>query len=289
MRHMKILGLCLLAVAAVAAATSASAFASEPSIWQCGAAAKSGKTYLGHYSVKNCPESSFHAEGGQKYEFEEWFLGTKTGGTGKKGKAKELKAKGAKHIGANLEIVHIGGLFCTSTAAVGEFNGPKSADKVVATFKGCELLHKPCESEQAGIKEGEIRTFALKAEIGYIDAAEHLVGAAFSAESGTYLAEVHCKEIALRVSGSVIGEAEMGAKSPYNKFSKELTLKFEQAGGRQECNKGHECVLLEGVPGEHKLETEAATWPEKTGWGEQFPSAEEDIVEGKGEELYLKA
>jgi hypothetical protein len=286
MRHMKLWGLCMLAALAVAAVATASAAASEPSIWQCGAAAKSGKKYLGAYTEKKCATKSATHEG--KYEFEEWFAGTKESGTGKKGKVKALKAKGAKGIGANLEVVGVGGLYCSKTEATGEFNGPKTAKNIVAKFSGCELLHKKCESEQVGIKEGEIKTFPLKAEIGYIDAGEHLVGGAFSPETGTYLAQMHCAEIGLRVKGSVIGEAETGPSSPYNKYSKDLTLKFEQAKGEQRCNKGHECYLLEGVPGEHKLLSEASNWPEEN-WAGAFQSAEEDTIEGKGEELYLKA
>jgi hypothetical protein len=281
----KLLGSCLLAATALAAVAAANASASEPSIWQCGAAKKEGKKYTGGYTEKKCATKSATKEG--KYEFEEWNLGSKTEKTGKEGKVKEFKAKGAKGVGANLEIVGVGGLSCSKTAATGEFTGPKEAGKVVATFTGCELLHKSCKS--LGSSAGEIKTLPLKAEIGYLGYLEpHLVGAAFFPESGSYLAEMECgEELEFRVSGSVVGEVETGAKSPYNKFSKELTVKFEQSAGHQKC-KEKECVLLEGVPGEHKLLTEASKFGTHN-FAEAFPSAEEDIVEAKGEELYLKA
>jgi hypothetical protein len=293
MRHVKIIGLCLFAGVVVAAIGSASASAALPEIYQCGAAAKVAGKYTGHYVGKHCGESEkatkAEEEEGKtnKYEFEPFNVGSKTEKTGKEGKVTKFKAKGAKGIGANLEIAGVGGTYCTKTSAEGEFTGPKSAGKVVATFTGCELLHKKCQN--AGAKAGEIKTFPLKAELGYINTAEHLVGAVFSAESGEYLAHFECgEEIELRVSGSVIGEVEMGAKSPYNKFSKEVTILFEQSAGHQECRGGKECVMLESVPGEHKLLTAAANYPMEN-FSSGFESGEEDTIASKGEELYLKA
>lgn len=279
MKRLKLLSLCAFVAFTVATVASASAWASEPSIWQCVKAPKEGKKYKGNYNDKKC--SSPNAAGEGKYEFEEWSL------AGKAGKVGKLKAKGVKGIGANLEVVGLGGVYCTGTSAEGEFTGSKAGGKLVATFTGCELEKKPCKS--AGAKAGEIKTFSLKAELGYIDAAEHLVGAAFSAETGSYLAQFECGEtIEMRVSGSAIGEVETGAKSPYNKFSKEVTIRFEQAAGHQECRGGKECVLLEGGPEEHELLTELANYGQEN-WGAPHESAEEDIIAGKGEELYLKA
>lgn len=288
MRSMKLLGLSLLAALALAAVATATASASEPSIWQCVKASKNAeKKYTGGYTDKKCSAESPTHEG--KYQFEEWFLGNKEAKTGKQGKVKELKAKGAKGIGANLEVIGLGGVFCAKTAATGFFNGPKSARDVVATFSGCELEHKPCKSLQAGTKSGEVKTFPLKAEIGYLSAAEHLAGAAFSPESGLYLAQFECGgEQELRVSGSVIGEVKTGESSPYNKFSKSVTIAFEESAGKQECRGGKECLSLEGVAGEHKLEVELSQAGQEV-FGPRTQAGEEDTIEGKGEELLLKA
>lgn len=185
--------------------------------------------------------------------------------------------------GANLEFEGIGGFTCSTTAAEGELTGPKTAGNTVITFTGCELLHHKCESEQAGVKEGEIKTNPLKAEIGYLGYIEpHLVGVALFAE-GAYFAEFHCTEIAYRWSGSIIGEIETGASSAYNKFSMNLTLRFEQAAGHQEW------VTLEGVPGGHVLVTETSDWPSPKEWSLPMATGWETTVSETGEDLYLKA
>jgi hypothetical protein len=296
--------LCLVVVCAVGAFAAAGAWAGgPPAVWQCGAAAKSGKTYTGHYTSKKCvgAPGSHQVESGGKYEFEEWLLGTKEDGLGKKGKAKEMSAKNAKGTGANLEIVGEGGLNCTKAGLLkpakkgegAQFTGPKSAGKIIATFSGCELLHKSCKSLQPGVAPGEIRTFPLKGELGYLNYIEHgLVGVAFSPESGTYLAHMECaNEIEFRVSGSVIGEV-VKAGGPYNTWAKGFKLKFFESNGHQECQGGLSkpvlCETLEGVPGTHSLLTELANYGEEN-WYETFVSGEEATIEVKGEELYLKA
>jgi hypothetical protein len=256
MRRLRIIGLCVVALLALGAVAASAAMAEDPAIYECAKAAKEGKTYKGHYSSKKCEASSYHAEGGQKYELQEW----------NKAKPKAFKGKGG---GANLEIEGVGGVTCTKSSNTGQFTGGKSAGKITAIFTGCLLHSDPCTS--AGAKSGEVKTKALDGVVGWISKAKEEVGVELKAEAGLYEAEFVCGELNLRVSGAVIGLV----KPPYNHFTKEVTLVFEQSGGVQKPTK------LEGGP-TAGLFTEIDE-------GVKHPSAESTEVTGKGEELELQA
>lgn len=262
---------CAVAALAVGAVTAAGASASEPALFQCVKASKNAeKIYTGGFEDKKCSTANPLHQG--KYELEEWFLGSKELKTGKQGKVKQFKGKGK---GANLEVKEIGGITCTSSADTGEFNGPKTAAKILVTFKGCELNHHQCQNTATA---GEVKTNALKGEIGYIEGgkAKHEVGVALTSESSPYEAEFHCGELELRVHGTVIGLVI----STQNAFTKEASLLFQQSNGEQAIKH------LEGGPLDILL-TEAR----KTGgeWGTPSESGESTETTGKGEELELKA
>jgi hypothetical protein len=259
-------------VLALTAVTASAATAAEPALYQCVKASRNAeKHYTGGYNDKACSEPNGTHEG--KYELEEWFLGSKEAKTGKQGKVKAFKGKSK---GTNLEVKELGGISCTSSADTGEFNGPKSAAHILVTFKGCELAHHQCQNTAT---LGEIKTNALKGEIGYVEggASRHEVGVALTAESGAYEAEFKCGELELRVHGSVIGLVT----STENAFTKEATLLFQQPGGEQRIKK------LQGGPTDVLL-TEArktgGEWP-----GEGAESGEALETTGKGETLDLKA
>jgi hypothetical protein len=271
MNKIRLIFACAVAALAVGAVTAAGASAAEPALYQCGKAAKNAeKHYTGGFNDKACSQANLSHAG--KYELEEWNLGSKALKTGKEGKVATFKGKGK---GANLEVKEIGGISCTSSADTGQFNGPKSAAKVLVIFKGCELNHHQCQNT---VTAGEVKTNALKGEIGYIQggAAKHEVGVALTAESGTYEAEFRCGELELRVRGTVIGLVT----STQNAFTKEATLLFQQSGGEQRIKH------LEGGPTDVLL-TEAR----KTGgeYGSPAESGESTETTGKGEELELKA
>jgi hypothetical protein len=257
------LAVCALAVCAVATAT---AQAAEPALFECHLLKENTKTkaFEGKY-VKGCKVEATEkqiTEKLNKYEIEE--------GAGK-GKVFKGKSKGA-----NLEVKGVGGVSCTSSTDTGKFTGPKAASDIVVVFKGCELAHHKCDNTAIA---GEIKTNPLKAEIGYVEGgkAAHEVGAALSAEAGTFEAEFTCAELTLRVSGAVVGLVT----SPKNAFTKEAKLLFEQSAGVQRIKK------LEGGAELH-LATEV-----KTSAGGEFGAAAEsgESVEStsKGEELELKA
>lgn len=256
----------LAAVAALvfAAVAAASASAAEPALYECATAAKVGKKYTGTYTDKKCSVEATEAEKAEgkknKYELKEGI-----------GKGKEFKGKG---VGANLEVVTLGGVACSSSSDVGKFTGPKAAGGVVVTFKGCELSGHKCENTG---KAGEVKTNALKGEIGYIEKATHKVGVDLSAETGLYEAQFHCGELTMRVSGSVIGQVT----SPINTFTKVATLVFTQSLGKQHVQN------LEGQPKDTLVTELAGAGGEN--FGTPLESGESTEVENKGEELELKA
>lgn len=259
MKWMKTVVLCLLAFAALGSVASAAASASEPALYECAKAPKVGKSYTGGYNNKTCTEVNGTHEG--KYELQEGI-----------GKGKAFKGKGK---GANLEVKELGGVSCTSSADSGKFTGPKTAGGVEVTFKGCELNHHQCENTAT---LGEVKTNLLKGEVGYVEGgkAKHEVGVLLTAQSGPYLAEFHCAELELRVSGGVIGLVT----SAENVFTKEATLLFQESTGEQRIKQ------LEGGPVE-KLFTEVKSGV--GGYGAPAESGEADEVTNKGETLELKA
>lgn len=279
MRHLRILGLALTAAFALAAIGTATASAALPEVLQCAKAKKEGKTYLGHYSGKKCEASTYHAEGGQKYELEPWNA------AGKGGQSKVKKFTGKSGI-AFLEIYHVGPVTCKKGADTGEFTGPKTVGNVNVTFTGCELDKASCSS---GVTAGEIKTKTLKGTIGYFDEefkkpVAKAVGIDLSAqEAGGYLAEFSCALALFRVSDSVIGEV----KAPYNVFTKEVKLHFSQADGEQGIQsfegeaKDTLCTETLGADEWHACHTESEPHA-----GESGQSGE---AENKGEELELKA
>jgi hypothetical protein len=128
------------------------------------------KKYEGKYNDKKCSSKNEAGEG--KYELKEGV-----------GKGKTLKAKGG---GANLEVPGVGGVSCTKSSATGKFTSPKTAGDILVTFTGCEISRIKCETTAT---EGEIKTNALKGSVGYLNAPT-----------------IHCQDLLLNVTGSVVGE-----------------------------------------------------------------------------------
>jgi hypothetical protein len=265
---MKLMKACgaLVVLGLLLAAVAPAAMAAEPALYECAKLAKNATTkkYEGKYTDKKCSNEATEAEKAEgkknKYELKEGI-----------GKGKAFKGKGG---GANLEIVTLGGVTCTSSADGGKFTGPKTAGGVFVTFKGCELSGHKCENTG---KAGEVKTNTLEGVIGYINKSKHEVGVDLSAETGSYEAEFTCGELEIRVSGSVIG----AVVSPLNVFTKVATLSFTQSAGRQHVQN------LEGRP-KDTLVSEIAKAGTK-GFGEALESGESTEVTNKGEELELKA
>jgi len=135
MKRMRILGLALVAVFALAAMTAAGASASKP-VWKV--CVKSAKN-AGEFSDKNCSVSA--------------------GGTGKYnlvagiGKGKGFKGKGAEAILHNV-VPGKGDIQvkCASFKDAGSIVAPSGVVKVTSTFSKCKSLGAPCKTE-GGKKE----------------------------------------------------------------------------------------------------------------------------------------
>jgi hypothetical protein len=257
MKHFRTVGMFVVAALALAAVGPASAAAAEPALYECHKEAKGH----GKYS-KGCTAEK---EGGG-YEIKEGFG---------KGKAFKAKAKGA-----NFNVQGLGGIDCTAGSGIGKFTSPATGT-VTATFTGCELDGKKCES---GAKAGEVVTNPLKGIVGYLagkGTKNPKVGSDFSAETGEILGEAHCGSLTIAVTGSVIDEVK-----PVNTWSKTSTLIFKSSKLVQEW------PLFEGGPEDtllaHVCETEGCN-PFTAEGGFTAEMTLETTIVNKGEDMLLKA
>jgi hypothetical protein len=176
-RHVRMLGLCLVAVFAVAAiaATSASALpewgqcvekaGGKYSESNCITKAKVGK---GTFEFKKGPEianKKFTGEGGEGIlngKFEACVRGNEDAACSKEQIEKEEPL--------SLEI----SVTCTNEHALGEASGTKEAKNIIVTFHGCKALGSlPCSNTPT---EGEVQVNQLKGKLGYISKAKKEVG-----------------------------------------------------------------------------------------------------------------
>src|ERR1700689_3038997 len=155
MTRIRIMGLCLVAVFAMAAVAAASATAAEPAFYECAKVAAGTGKY-----AKGCKTETTGKAAA--YEIKEGI-----------GKGKEFKGTGKK---ATLHTPAVGGeVTCTGFKDSGYVNTPTTEDKVVSEFTGCTSLGKKCKST-GETKAGVIKTQSLKGTLGYISAAKHEVG-----------------------------------------------------------------------------------------------------------------
>jgi hypothetical protein len=258
--RLKIMGLCLVAVFAMAAVVSASASAAEPAFYECHK--QTTKPYTGKFTDKACSKAASPEEiaAGKKnkYELQE--------GIGAKGKA--FKGKGGK---ATLHTPAVGGIVeCKSFKDEGHINTPTTENKVISTFTACTSLAKKCTSPAA--KAGSIVTKNLAGELGYINKAKKEVGVLLKPETGTVLAEFNCEGLEIVTTGSVIGTQT----GDINVFSKSSTNTFAVNG------EGFQVVKNFEGGGTHVLESLI------NGSG-PFESGQEASALNKGEELEIKA
>jgi hypothetical protein len=257
--RLKIMGLCLVAVFAMAAVVSASASAAAPAFYEC--AKLTAKPFTGKYTDKKCSKEASPteiAEGKKnKYELKEGV-----------GKGKEFKGKGPA---ATLHTPAVGGeVTCKSFKDAGFINTPTTENKVVSEFKTCESLKKKCVSP--GAKAGTIITKNLKGELGYISKSPLKVGVVLSPETGTVLAEFNCEGLEIETTGSVIGEQ----KGDINVFSKTSENVFTVNG------EGFQSVKSFEGGSNHELLS-------KINGSGPFPSGQQATAVNKGEELEIKA
>lgn len=267
MKRMRILGLALVAVFALGA-VAASGASAAPTFYEC------VKTSKGKYTDKACSVVSATSEG--KYELKE--------GVGTKGKGLKGKAIGTSKLhtfipGKGDVPVECGKAKDTATPVL-----PNKITDAVTEFSKCKAAGAPCQS---GSKKEVIVTAPLSGELGIISGSK--VGVLLKPESGTYLAEFDCTDVAhIRTLGSLIGEQT----GDINTISKESELAFtiqtkEYGFGPSVVNNP---THFEGEAGEHilltELEAEGSSTFEPAGG---LPSGQEGAVANKGEAIEIKA
>jgi hypothetical protein len=178
-RHLRILGVCLAAVFAVAALAANSASAKGPEFGQC--FAKEG----GKYADSNCQTTA--AKGAGKYE---WRKSTAIANRKFEGKggAGVLSSKIGFCVGGNQNVdtslckgeekeenlpVKVE---CETESATGELSAkkPNEVKNVKVRFTGCSTLEGGVPCENTGVEE--IETNTLKGTLGYINKAKKEVG-----------------------------------------------------------------------------------------------------------------
>jgi hypothetical protein len=226
MRHIRIMGLCLVAVFAMSAVAAASASAAEPEFLVCKKVAE--KTGGFNDSLCTVPSSGGTGEGIYKSEVPPTAVAyTTTSGAAK------LETQGA------------GSVECTSStskgkidAATGSPKSSKTVKLVVVKFKGCKtnIGGTAFTCNTAGQEAGKIVTAKLRGVLGYLEKTPVKVGVARETETiGAYSSEFECAGggLKVRTHGAVIGVEE----GDVNVFSKKYKRTFAQTGGIQEWTK----------------------------------------------------
>jgi hypothetical protein len=186
-RHVRILGLCVVAILAVGATVAGTASAATPEWGQC--FAKAG----GKYAESSCQTKA--AKGKGTFEWRKnsqvknkKFAGHNVGSGGvlttlaeqcdsptgeqhpriPRSKCKEKGGSIENEDGSHISVE------CESEENVGETSGTGGVTNVKVTFKGCKALGtSPCSNTAT---TGEIVTSALKGTLGYISKSEKKVG-----------------------------------------------------------------------------------------------------------------
>jgi hypothetical protein len=204
-RHVRMLGLCLVAAFAVAAVAASSAMAGPQWVKcefagpghnytgsNCTKAEKAKPKGTGEYELYKAPEVEAKrlAEGKPAYVpftggsvgsggvlFSQWwFCSTNSHRTTRSA----CEAEGGHYyfeLPATVE--------CTKETNKGRAEGKNKISKVEVLFTGCVALETiPCESEN--LKEGEIETKELTGKLGWINKAEKTVGVELSPEGGKH-------------------------------------------------------------------------------------------------------
>lgn len=215
MSRIRIAGLCVAALLALAGLTAASASASTPAWYDCAKAAKG----TGDYSNKTCTAATEPGKG--KYALKPGI-----------GKGKAFKGTGKQSVLHVKTWLGDNTLSCTASSDSGKPAVPNLEKEVTVTFTGCEALSKQCNT--TGQKAGEIKLSGLKGEFGYLDEAPVKVGIKLESEAHPgptgEIAQLTCgKGIELTVVGGVIGE-QLGDVNTMSKASEVVFTAGEYIG-----------------------------------------------------------
>lgn len=312
MRHVKMLGLCAVAVLAVAAYAVSSASAAKPEWGQC--YAKEG----GKYEDSNCQVKAKGKTGKHSYEWRKAtevsnkkFVGANVGSGGVlttesaaciRGKDEGKRVPRSKCIAEGGEISVAEEplkIECESERNHGEVAGTNKVQNVAVVFFGCKLFGSiPCAN---GTNEGEIRINTLKGGLGYISKEKKEVGVLLepAAKHGAFTRFVCLGQLEVVVGA---GNAKEGAvyspesKGGYDGIVSPITpINKMTSGVTQEyaINAG-----LENIPshfeGKHNELLEdyvaAAEQPEETSlWLKAGETITNENHQENGEEIEIKA
>lgn len=195
MKHVRMLGLCLVAVFAMGAVATASAMAKgRPEFKKCGKAAKVGKVYTGQYSDKGCTIAAEHG----KYQREAVAEGTaftsKTKAVTINVKGKAVKCKKGTDKGSVLDQFDAAVTLTLSSCTV---NGNKA---------------EPCGTA------GTITTDPLNAGLYFLNEEETQTGVALSGTEGVF-AEFKCGAETIAIEGALLGTVKNTTKGQTDTFA----------------------------------------------------------------------
>lgn len=248
MKRIYIIGLCLMAVFAAGAVSSASA--ALPEFLHC--VNEKVKKFL--YTESKCETHSATKEG--EWEKLPVAAGSSIPFTSTAGES-ILEGASGKQIK------------CTGGTNKGEYTGPKT-DLVTVTFTGCTAESGLAKCQNTSTK-GEIVTNKLLSLLNYIEASTKHVGLALQPEaSGGLFAEFTCEALGIKEtvkvgekSGSGSGNSVIGLISPINTWTNTFTLslKCSSTKGTQEFTKfeGGSLDVLESKIGSKEWEKSCET------------------------------
>jgi len=264
MRRIKIVGLSLIAVFALAAITAGSAMASPPEFGRCLKGTEHSKSnYDSSKCIKLAGEDAVSEAEQLKKGVYKWFPGVvKTNFTTK---MKEATI-------ATLETVGGTKITCKEETSKGEYTGLKTIGNMIAHFTGCETAGLKCNSVGKG--EGVIDTSPLGGPIGFEKIAEiaskSTIANELHAETGN-VAEFTCAGLKVTVIGSVLH------KISANAMKLTATEKFTASKGEQKPDH-----FAGGTVDEHTLESNSGSGFEEAGQTITSILTNEEKVEANG-------
>jgi hypothetical protein len=249
-RHVRMLGLCLVALLAVAAIVAASASAASPEWGQC--FEKAG----GKYANSNCTTKAAKGKGTFEWRKAAEVAKKKFKGASGEGvlhakfefcvRGNEDPACSKEQIEKQEPIILEISVACESQSNVGEASGKDEVKNVVVTFTGCKALGvAPCSNTP---NAGEIKVNLLKGKLGFIDKANNEVGldltpakakgdfAQFTCELGETLLTttvgvapntIHEKAVYAPKGG---GDGIISPITPINEMSSTFTQEYKENG-----------------------------------------------------------
>jgi hypothetical protein len=238
MKHLKTLGLCVVAICALSVAIVSSAQAAAPEYGRCLKAEKNvKKEWTGSFSDSKCNKAVSEAEKAKKGKYS-WFPGAVK---------KFQTSTGGKAV---LEEVGKYAVGCESETSVGEYAGTKEVHGVVVKFKNCKSGPLTCTSE--GHPLGELETNTLEGRVVWEnEAARKTAFELFPAIGQEQFIEFNCGgQLTVAVKGAILVPIKP------DKMSETVPLKFKAKHGFQaveyyeEGGKKIKAVLLSNFAGQ---------------------------------------